>query len=98
MNIGRTSEIISKLDLGVYLSQLNMIGPILIGLSCDTFCITHGEVPSEEVERYYITLLREVPSEEVFEKIIFEGKSDELLKTAICSTGSGMVTETLSEI
>ncbi|KAH0457778.1 hypothetical protein IEQ34_013093 [Dendrobium chrysotoxum] len=52
----------------------------------------------EEVERRYFTLTGEVPSEEAVEKIISEGKSEELLKTAICSSGRGMVTETLSEI
>ncbi|PKU69138.1 syntaxin-related protein KNOLLE-like [Dendrobium catenatum] len=52
----------------------------------------------EEVERRYFTLTGEVPPEEVVEKIISEGKSEELLKKAICSSGRGLVTETLSEI
>ncbi|XP_020592835.1 syntaxin-related protein KNOLLE [Phalaenopsis equestris] len=52
----------------------------------------------EAVERRYFTLTGNVPPEDVVEKMISEGKSEELFKRAICSSGRAMVTETLSEI
>jgi syntaxin 1B/2/3 len=45
----------------------------------------------ETVERRYYTITGEVPEEVVIERIISEGQSEELLKTAIMEHGRGMV-------
>ncbi|XP_072975576.1 syntaxin-111 [Typha angustifolia] len=52
----------------------------------------------ETVERRYFTVTGEVPDEEVIEKMISEGKSEELLKKAIMEHGKGEVLEAVSEI
>ncbi|KAF3326070.1 syntaxin-related protein KNOLLE [Carex littledalei] len=52
----------------------------------------------ETVERRYYTLTGEVPEEAVIEKIISEGQSEELLKTAIMEHGRGTVLDTVQEI
>lgn len=45
----------------------------------------------ETVERRYYTITGEVPEEAVIEKIISDGQSEQLLKTAIMEHGRGMV-------
>ncbi|KAH7676216.1 syntaxin 1B/2/3 protein [Dioscorea alata] len=52
----------------------------------------------ETVERRYFTVAGEVPEEEVIEKIISEGASEELFSKAISEHGSGKVLETVHEI
>ncbi|KAJ4763116.1 Syntaxin [Rhynchospora pubera] len=52
----------------------------------------------ETVERRYYTITGEVPEEAVIEKIISDGQSEELLKTAIQEHGRGMVLDTVQEI
>ncbi|KAL0914756.1 hypothetical protein M5K25_015132 [Dendrobium thyrsiflorum] len=51
-----------------------------------------------EVRRRYFTVKGEVTSEEVLEKMFSQGKSEEILRTTIYSSGRGKVIETLSEI
>lgn len=49
----------------------------------------------ETVERRYYTITGEVPEEAVIEKIISEGQSEELLKTAIMEHGRGTVSSSI---
>ncbi|KAG8078632.1 hypothetical protein GUJ93_ZPchr0007g4491 [Zizania palustris] len=52
----------------------------------------------ETVERRYYTLTGEVAEEEVIERIISEGRSEELLCTAVAEHGKGAVLATVHEI
>ncbi|XP_008808764.2 syntaxin-related protein KNOLLE isoform X2 [Phoenix dactylifera] len=53
---------------------------------------------NETVERRYFTVTGEVPDEDMIEKIISNGESEELLKKAIMEHGRGKVLATLHEI
>ncbi|EEE59886.1 hypothetical protein OsJ_12487 [Oryza sativa Japonica Group] len=52
----------------------------------------------DTVERRYYTLTGEVPEEEVIERIISEGRSEELLCAAVAEHGKGAVLATVHEI
>lgn len=52
----------------------------------------------ETVERRYFTVTGEVPEEDMIEKIISNGESEELLKKAILEHGRGKVLATVHEI
>uniref|UniRef100_A0A0D9VYQ2 t-SNARE coiled-coil homology domain-containing protein n=1 Tax=Leersia perrieri TaxID=77586 RepID=A0A0D9VYQ2_9ORYZ len=52
----------------------------------------------DTVERRYYTLTGEVPDEEVIERIISEGRSEELLCAAVAEHGKGAVLATVNEI
>ncbi|XP_058080235.1 syntaxin-related protein KNOLLE [Magnolia sinica] len=52
----------------------------------------------ETVERRYFTVMGEYPEEEVIEKIISNGDSENFLQKAISEHGRGKVLETVSEI
>ena len=52
----------------------------------------------ETVERRYYTLTGEVPEEEVIERIISDGRGEELLGAAVAEHGKGAVLATVHEI
>ncbi|KAL0909283.1 hypothetical protein M5K25_020135 [Dendrobium thyrsiflorum] len=60
MNIDKKSKIISKLDLRICLSQLNRIGPVLVGLGCDNK-FAAVRVGSQWIMATKVTLSRAIP-------------------------------------